>query len=106
MILNSELTVLPIYRVGGGVSPPVLISKIAPEYSEEPRQSRLQGSNLVYVGISPEGKTTAAMVVRALGMGLDEKAMEAIKRWRFQPGMRQGQAVAVEATIDVSFKLL
>ena len=96
----------PVFRVGGGVIPPVLVSKVEPVYSEEARLAKLQGSTRLYVHISPEGKPTNIQVVTPLGFGLDEKAMEAIKRWRFKPGMKGGQPVTVEANIDVNFRLL
>ena len=97
---------LPIYRVGGGVSAPVPISKTEPEYSEEARKARTEGKTLLYVQISPAGKAIGIRVVQVLGMGLDEKAMEAVQLWRFKPGMKDGQPVTVEATIEVNFKLL
>jgi TonB family protein len=106
MLLENEKGKLPVYRVGGGVSAPVLLSKVEPEYSEQARQEKLQGSVQLYVQISPTGNPTGIRVVKSLGSGLDQKAMEAIKRWRFKPGMKDGQPVAVEATIDVNFKLL
>jgi len=94
------------YRVGGGVSPPVLISKAEPEYSETARKARRQGTSMLYVEISPEGRATHIHVVRRLGMGLDQKAVEAVKRWHFKPGMKDGKPVTVEATIEVNFRLL
>jgi TonB family protein len=106
MLLRSEQTALPIYRVGGGVSAPMLISKREPEYSEEARKARKEGKTLFYVQISPDGKATGIRVVQVLGMGLDEKAMEAVKLWHFKPGMKDGLPVTVEATIEVNFKLL
>jgi TonB family protein len=104
--LKSVLEVPPVYRVGGGVTAPVLLSKIEPTYSEEARVARLQGSVLLYVQISPEGRATQMHVVQPLGMGFEEHAMEAVKRWRFQPGKKAGQPVTVEATIEVNFRLL
>jgi TonB family protein len=84
----------------------VLLSKIEPEYSELARKSRLQGTSMLYVRISPEGKATDIHVIRRLGMGLDQKAMEAVKHWRFKPGMRADSPVTVEATVEVNFRLL
>jgi protein TonB len=106
MVLKSVLEVPPVYRVGGGVSAPVLLSKIEPTYSEEARVARLQGKVVLYVHISPQGQATNMRVTEPLGMGLEEHAMEAVKRWRFQPGKKAGEPVAVEATIDVNFRLL
>jgi TonB family protein len=96
----------PRYRVGGSVSAPVLLSKTEPEYSDEARKAKLQGVSMLSVRISPEGKATDIHVVRRLGMGLDRKAIECVKRWRFQPGMKGATPVMVEATIEVNFRLL
>jgi TonB family protein len=106
MILESEKSKRPDYRVGGGISPPVLIYKAEPEYAEEARKAKLQGTVMLYVQISPGGKPTAMKVVKSLGLGLNQKALQAVKRWRFRPGMKAGQPVTVEATIEVNFKLL
>jgi TonB family protein len=96
----------PLYRVGGGVSAPVLLYKMEPDYSPEARQAKHQGASVLYVRISPTGAATELHVVRMLGKGLDEKAMEAVKRWKFKPGMKDGRPVGVEATIEVNFRLL
>jgi periplasmic protein TonB len=94
------------FRVGGGVSAPVLLSKVEPEYSEEARKAKYQGTVLLYVEVDPSGHATNIRVVRSLGLGLDEKAIEAVKKWKFKPGMRNGQPVTVVATIEVNFRLL
>jgi TonB family protein len=96
----------PAYRVGGGVKAPVLLWKSEPYYSEEARKAKHQGTTMLYVQISPEGKATNIHVIRRLGLGLDQKAIEAVKHWRFQPGMRGDEPVTVEATIEVNFRLL
>jgi TonB family protein len=106
MIRLSEPAPAPVYHVGGGVSAPVLLSKIEPGYSEEARQAKLQGTVMLAVEIASDGRATHIHVVRPLGQGLDEKAMEAVKRWRFKPAMNAGEAVPVEATIEVNFRLL
>ena len=85
MILQSERPPAPVYRVGSGVTPPTLVHHVEPEYSEEARRTKLQGANMLYVAISPEGKATAIRVVKPLGLGLDEKAMEAVKRGASNP---------------------
>ena len=95
----------PEYRVGRGVSPPVLLTKIEPEYSEQARRAKLQGLTTLYVQITPEGKPAQIHIIDGLGMGLDQKAMEAVKHWRFRPGMKGGKPVTVEATIRVNFRL-
>ena len=77
-----------------------------PEYSEEARKAKYQGTVLLYVEVDPSGKATNMRVLRSLGLGLDEKAMEAVKKWKFKPGYKDGKPVTVAATIEVNFRLL
>lgn len=95
-----------VYRIGGGVSAPALIFKVEPEYSEEARKAKFQGTVVLAVVVDEKGQPRDLKVVRPLGLGLDEKAIEAVKKWRFKPGLRNGQPVAVAATIEVNFRLL
>ena len=95
-----------VYRVGGGVSAPVLVYKKEPEYSEEARKAKYQGTVTLYVVVDPSGKATDIRVLHSLGLGLDEKAIEAVKQWKFRPGMKDGKPVAVAASIEVNFRLL
>ena len=95
-----------VFRVGGGVSAPVLLSKTEPEYSEEARKAKHQGTVMLYVQIDPSGHATNIKVVKSLGLGLDEKAIEAVRKWKFSPGKKDGKPVTVEATIEVNFRLL
>jgi TonB family protein len=94
-----------VYRVGGGVTPPVLIDKTEPEYTEEARHAKYQGTVLLRVEIDPAGVATNIKVQRSLGLGLDQKAVEAVQKWRFKPGMKDGNPVTVQATIEVNFRL-
>ncbi len=93
------------YRVGGEVSAPILVSKTEPEYSEEARRAGHSGRVLLSLVVGANGLPRDITVVRPLGMGLDEKAIEAIQKWRFTPGMKGGRFVATQATIEVSFSL-
>jgi TonB family protein len=95
-----------VFRAGGGVSAPTLLSKVEPEYSEEARKAKYQGVVLLYVEVDPSGKAVNIRVLHSLGLGLDEKAMEAVKKWRFKPGVRDGKPVTVQAQIEVNFRLL
>ena len=95
-----------VYRIGGGVTAPTLIKKVEPEYSEEARKAKYQGTVVLYVVVDENGLPRDLKVVRALGLGLDEKAIEAVKQWRFRPGYLNNKAVAVAATIEVNFRLL
>ena len=95
-----------VYKIGGGVSAPVPIFKPEPEYSEEARKAKYQGSVTLSIVIMPDGSTSNIRVIRPLGLGLDEKAIEAVTRWRFRPSLKDGKAVAVTANVEVNFRLL
>lgn len=95
-----------VFRVGGGVSAPQLIYKVEPEYSEEARKAKYQGTVVLAVEVWPDGQAHNVRVIRSLGLGLDEKAIEAVRQWRFRPGRRKGEPVKVAATIEVNFRLL
>lgn len=95
-----------VYRIGGGVSAPTLLVKVEPEYSEEARKAKWQGVVVLYVVVDTNGMPRDMRVIRPLGLGLDEKAMEAVQKWRFKPGQKDGHPVPVAATIEVNFRLL
>lgn len=95
-----------VFRVGGGVSVPQLIHKIDPEYSEEARKAKHQGVVELYIEVEPDGVARKIVIRRSLGLGLDEKAIEAVRQWRFKPAMRDGKPVTVGALVTVHFRLL
>ena len=95
-----------VYRVGGDVTPPSVLYKTDPEYSEEARAGKIWGTVVLYTEIGPDGKAHNSRVVQGVGFGLDERAIEAINKWRFKPGAKDGAAVTVAANIEVNFKLL
>ncbi len=95
-----------VYSVGNGITAPSVISKVDPEYSEEARKAKYSGSVMLSIVVNTEGKAEQIKVVKSLGMGLDEKAIEAVMKWRFYPGKKNGVAVAVRAQIEVNFRLL
>jgi len=95
-----------VYKVGGGVTAPVVLSKKDPEYTEPARAAKYQGTVLLGVEIGPDGMAHNARIIQSLGLGLDEKAIEAVSQWHFKPGTKDGLPVTVAATIEVNFKLL
>jgi TonB family protein len=95
-----------VFRVGNGVTPPRPLFKPEPEYSEEARKAKYQGTVVLYVEIWPDGKAHNIRVVRSLGLGLDDKAIEAVLKWKFAPGKKDNTPVKVGATIEVNFRLL
>jgi len=94
-----------VYRVGGGVSAPHPFYDPDPEYSEEARKAKYQGSVMLWAIIDAEGRPRDLHIARSLGMGLDEKATEAVSRWRFTPALKDGRPVAVQISIEVAFRL-
>jgi len=95
-----------VYKIGGAVTPPALILKMEPEYTEMARLAKYQGKAVLYVEIGPDGVPRNIRVIRSLGLGLDEQAVDAVSQWKFKPGMRDGVPVTVAATIEVNFRLL
>jgi len=95
-----------VFRVGGGVSAPQVLYQEDPEYSEQARKANLQGTVVLTLVVQRDGSVRDIRVAQALGLGLDEKAIEAVAKWRFRPGTKSGKPVDVAATIEVTFRLL
>lgn len=93
------------YRVGGGVSAPRAIYDPDPDYSDEARKAKYQGSVILWVVIDSRGIPQNIRLQRSLGMGLDEKAIEAVSKWKFAPALKDGKPVAVQVNIEVTFRL-
>ncbi len=87
-------------------SQPQLLWKTEPEYSEEARKARYQGTVSLVLEIDAQGRPRNIRVVRSLGLGLDERAVEAVAQWKFKPGLLNGRAVSSPVTVEVSFRLL
>jgi TonB family protein len=94
-----------VFHVGGGVTAPRPLFEPDPEYSEEARKAKYQGSVVLDVIVGPDGRPHNLRVLRSVGMGLDEKAIEAVQRWKFAPATKDGQPVAVRVSIEVAFRL-
>jgi TonB family protein len=95
-----------LYRIGGGVSAPVPLNSVEAEFSDEARRAKYQGVCLISLIVDVHGDPQNPRVVRALGMGLDEKALEAVKKYKFKPAMKDGKTpVPVMITVEVNFRL-
>ena len=95
-----------VYRLGGGVIAPVLISQVRPNYTNRALVERLQGSVLLEVIVRRDGQPDAIRVVRSLDpLGLDEEAIRAVRQWRFRPGRIGNAPVDVLVTCIVDFSL-
>jgi TonB family protein len=93
-------------RIGGDVKPPVLLSKTEPQYTADARLAKYDGTVMLYIEVGADGMPHNIRVVRGLGFGLDERAIEALSHWRFKPATRFGQPVPVQAHVEVNFRLL
>ena len=110
MLKESDLTTtLPepsgLYRVSKEVTSPTVLLRIEPVYSQKAREAKLQGKVVVSAIVRKDGTLEVLKVVRGLGLGLDENAIAALKKWRFRPGMRDGKPVNVALNIEVNFRL-
>ncbi|MGI8746192.1 MAG: TonB family protein [Bryobacteraceae bacterium] len=95
-----------VSRIGGGVTSPKLMSKVEPEYTDEARAAKYQGQAVLSVEVGTDGLAHNIQIVRGLGLGLDDKAIEALTQWRFQPGTKDGQPVTVIANIEINWRLM
>jgi TonB family protein len=93
------------YRVGGSITAPKPTYAPDPEYSEEARKAKYQGTCVLWLVVDADGLPQKIKVQRALGMGLDEEAIKAVQRWRFQPATKDGQPVPVMINVEVNFRL-
>jgi periplasmic protein TonB len=94
-----------VYKVGGGISAPQPISTPDPEYTEEARNAKTQGTCVLWLIVDANGSPRDIRVVRGLGFGLDARAIAAVKQWRFQPAMKDGRPVNVQISVEVGFRL-
>jgi TonB family protein len=93
------------YRITGGVTAPTILYRVEPEYSEEARRARYQGTVVLETIIRRDGRVDVVQLVRSVGFGLDQNAIQALKEWRFRPATKDGVPVDVTLNIEVSFHL-
>lgn len=94
-----------VYKPGRGVTSPHALYDPDPEYSDEARRAKYQGNVILSLVVDATGHVHDIRVARSVGMGLDEKAIEAVQKWRFAPGMKDGHPVAVQVSVEVNFRL-
>lgn len=101
---STKETVDKVYRVGvDGVTPPRATYSPSPEFSEEARQAGYEGTCVLWLVVDAKGMPRDIMVHRSLGMGIDEKAIETVRQWRFKPAMKDGVPVAVQISVQIAF---
>jgi protein TonB len=104
-MVNPKPVVPNTSRFDAGMSAPTIAKKVDPQYNDDARILRIQGTIVFSVTINPDGTVTILQVVRALGFGLDENAIAALRQWRFRPSLRNGEPVAATLNIEVNFNL-
>ena len=88
------------------VSAPILIHKVEPEFSEEARKAKYSGIVLMAIEVDANGGPRAFRILQGPGLGLEQKAIDAVRQWRFKPGYQDGKPVVTGATVEVRFQLL
>ena len=100
----QDQTPSKVYKIGGEISPPVVRHQVEPQYSEQGRRKRLEGAVLLGIIVDANGRPKDIRIIRALGSGLDEEAISAVRKWRFEPALKDGKPVAVRANVEVNFR--
>lgn len=93
------------YRQGSGITAPSLLREVKPDYTEEARRRGIEGDVVLEIVVRADGGVTGVKVLQGLGAGLDQRAADAVRQWRFAPARRHGQAVDVVVEVAVAFKL-
>jgi TonB family protein len=93
-------------HIVAGITPPKVLSKVEPQYTDEGRAAQYQGTAVLSVDIGVDGIPHNIRITRGLGFGLDENAVTAVQQWKFQPATKDGAPLTVQATIEVNFRLL
>jgi periplasmic protein TonB len=93
------------FRPGTGIEPPTIIREVRPSYSDEARRRAIEGDVVLEIVVLQDGRVGSVRTLRSLGGGLDQKAVEAVRQWRFSPARRQGAPVDVVVEVSVEFKL-
>jgi len=96
----------PGLKIGVGINAPVVANKVEPKYTPIAKMAKHQGSALLLLVIGVDGSVRNVELIRAVGLGLDEQAVEAVLQWKFTPGSKDGQPVAVKANVEINFRLM
>ena len=93
------------FRPGAGITPPRLLREVKPDYSDEARRASVEGEVVLEIVVRQDGSVGDVRYIRRLGSGLDQRAVEAVRRWRFAPALRHGVPVDVMVEVAVEFRL-
>jgi len=95
-----------IMHIGGNVKPPVVLSLVPPMFSQEAKKAKFSGTVTLYLRVEKDGTPSHIRVVKGVGMGLDEKAVEAVRQYKFKPATFMGQPVTVDLYVEVNFQIV
>jgi protein TonB len=94
-----------VFHIGGSIRPPAVLYSVEPEFSEEARKAKFSGNVQVYLWVDEHGNPSHVRIARGVGMGLDEKAIEAVRQYKFKPATQNGKPVKVDLYVDVNFQI-
>jgi protein TonB len=105
--MGASQTDQTVYSPGNGVTLPVVVTQVKPDYTNEAKDQRIQGSVQLECVVRPDARITDVTVVRSLDseFGLDRQAMDALRRWEFRPGTKDDNPVAVRIAVEMTFSL-
>jgi protein TonB len=93
------------YRPGSGVTPPRILREVKPDYTDDARRRGLEGEVVLEIVVRSDGRVGNIRIVQGVGGGLDQRAVDAVRQWKFAPGERQGTPVDVLVEVAVEFRL-
>jgi len=100
-----QVTGSRVYKPGNGVSAPILVKEVKPQYTPEAKKAKIEGSVTLECVVEPDGTIGDVEVTKSLDAGLDQEAIKAVKQWRFEPGTKDGKPVPVLVTLEMTFTL-
>ena len=106
-LVSALVQAAQIHKPGEpGLTPPKVASKVEPQYTKEARQAKIQGATALTLVVNEKGRPESIRVKTSLDAGLDQKAIAAVKQWKFEPARIKGKPVSIEANIQVNWRLL
>jgi protein TonB len=96
----------PVYDIGGDVKPPRVVHRVMPEFTEKSREQHVEGSVVLVTVVTSKGEAHQIRVQKSLDKELDQKAIEALRQWQFQPGQKDNKPVATRVSIEIRFNVL
>jgi protein TonB len=95
----------PVYKPGDGVSAPILVKQVKPQYTAKAKDAKIQGTVVLECVVETDGRVGDVKVARSLDEDLDLEAVKAARQWRFEPGKKDGKAVRVRIALEMTFTL-